>query len=82
MIIHLRASVIINADLLAEAAKYAGARSKSALIEQALKTYVELMSREDKSSAYRKQAAKLQSRLAGIVLRESAHELIRSDRQR
>ena len=78
----MRTNIVINDELLKEAMRYTNARTKRALVEEALKTFVEVKARERQSADYKKRLAELQSELDGIRLRESPAEVLRSDRDR
>lgn len=78
----MRTNIVLNDDLLREAARYAKGRSKRALVEEALATFVEMKSAERRRATYRERLAGLETRLGALRLRESPSRLLRQDRQR
>lgn len=78
----MRTNIVLNDDLLAEAMRYSGARTKRALVEEALATFVEVRSAAQRDQSYRERLQLLDSRLAGLKLRQSPAELLREDRSR
>jgi len=78
----MRTNIVLNDDLLREAARYAKGRSKRALVEEALATFVEVKSAEQRRAMYRERLTRLETRLGTLRLRESPSRLLRQDRQR
>ena len=78
----MRTNVVLNDDLVREAMQYTSARTKGALIEQALQTFVEVKAAEKRRRTYDERVRVLQDRLAGLRLRSSAVDILRDDRQR
>ena len=78
----MRTNIVLNDDLLREALQYASARTKRGVIEEALRTYVEVKAAERRCRTYRERVRILQDRLAGVALRSSAVDILREDRQR
>lgn len=78
----MRTNVILNDELMEEASRYSTARSKSALIEEALRVFVETRAAQRRRASYERRLMELRQRLAGVTLRESAVELVRRDRDR
>jgi hypothetical protein len=62
--------------------KYSTARSKSALIEEALRLFVQAREAAHKRATYERRLLQLRQRLAGAAPRESAVEIVRRDRER
>jgi hypothetical protein len=75
-------SIVLNDELLREAARYAKSRSKRALVEEALETFVEVKSAERRRATYRERLTSLETRLSALRLRKSPSQLLRQDRQR
>lgn len=78
----MRTNIVLNDDLIAEAMRYSGAQTKRALVEEALATFVEVRSAAERDKSYRERLQLLDSRLAGLKLRQSPAELLREDRNR
>lgn len=78
----MRTNVVLNDDLVREAMQYTSARTKRALIEQALQTFVQVKAAERRRKTYQDRVRALQDRLAGVQLRSSAVDILREDRQR
>ncbi len=78
----MRTNVVLNDDLVGEAMQYTSARTKKALIEEALRTFVEVKAEEKRRRTYGDRVRALQSRLADVKTRTSSIDLVRGDRQR
>jgi len=78
----MRTNVVLNDELIRDAQRYSNARSKSALIEEALRTLVEVRSREQLAERYARRLRTVQQRLRQHVFRESSVEILRRDRDR
>lgn len=78
----MRTNVIINDDLLKEALNYVKVKTKSALIEMALKALIETKSKELKDKNYTQRLHEIQNKLANTKFRESSSSIIKKDRER
>jgi Arc/MetJ family transcription regulator len=78
----MRTNIVLNDDLLREAMKYTRARTKRALVEEALRVLIETRSGERRVRDYRERAEALDRKLERLVLREPPHRILRSDRSR
>jgi Arc/MetJ family transcription regulator len=78
----MRANIILDDELVREALKHSKARSKSGLVEEALRILIEVRSAEQRSVTYRKRLLRLAPRLRTVRLRERPAELQRTDRDR
>ena len=78
----MRTNVVLNDDLISEAMQYTSARSKRALIEEALRTFVAVKAEEKRRRTYGERVRALQDRLSGMKTRSSSVDLVREDRQR
>ncbi|MFB3906483.1 MAG: type II toxin-antitoxin system VapB family antitoxin [Acidobacteriota bacterium] len=76
----MRTNVVLNDELVEEAMKYSSARTKKALIEDALRTLVRVRSEERRKESYRTRILALQKRTAELDVRESSLEIVRRDR--
>ncbi len=78
----MRTNIVLNEELLREAARYAKGRSKRALVEEALQTFVAVKSAEQRQASYRERLSALEARVGQLRLRQSPSRLLREDRQR
>ena len=78
----MRTNLVLDDDLMQEAQRYSRARSKRALVEEALQTFVEVKAAERRRESYRERMRKLDVRLQGLRLRESPSEVLRGYRDR
>lgn len=78
----MRTNIVLNDDLLREAQRYSSANSKSALVEEALRTLVEVRSRERAAETYASRLRKIQQKLQDKTFRETSAEILRGDRKR
>ena len=78
----MRTNVVLNDDLISEAMQYTSARSKRALIEEALRTFVAVKAAEKRRRTYGERVRALQDRLSDTKTRSSSVDLVREDRQR
>lgn len=79
----MRTNVVLNEDLLREAAQYARSKTKTGLIEEALETFVRVKAEERRSQGYEARYRNLQPRLVQLTpMRQSARDVIRNDRAR
>ena len=78
----MRTNVVLNDDLVTEAMQYTSARTKRALIEEALRTFVAVKAEERRRTTYGERVRALQGRLAEVRMRSSGLDLLREDRQR
>jgi Arc/MetJ family transcription regulator len=76
----MRTNIDLDDDLLAEAARYSTARSKRALIQEALATFVAVKAQERKTASYRERLENLRGRAAVVRLKSDTRDLVRSDR--
>lgn len=72
----------LRPELLDEAMKYAGVRSKRAVVHEALATYVAVKSEEQRRAVYRDRLTDLRARLLEGPRRTPVQKLIRADRER
>jgi len=78
----VKTHIVLNDDLVEEAMRYARAKSRKALIEEALRTFVEIKEAEKRRTHYRERLQSLDSRLQAIHLSESPAKVLRADRDR
>jgi Arc/MetJ family transcription regulator len=78
----MRTNLVVNDELLAEALRLNGGGSRRAVVEAALRTFVEVKSASLRREAYRDRVRQVTERLQGLRLRQSPSELLRADRDR
>lgn len=78
----MRTNLVVNDELLAEALRIHGGGSRRAVVEVALRTFVEVKTAEGRRQSYRDRARLLAERLQRVRLRESPSALLRADRDR
>jgi Arc/MetJ family transcription regulator len=78
----MRTNIVINEELFREAARYAHGKTRRAVVEEALSTFVQVKAHERRVASYKERARDLETRLATLRLRQSPAELLREDRQR
>ena len=77
----MRTNIVLNDDLVREAMRFSRVRSKTALVEEALRVFVELRSSEERIKTYEKRLLNVQQALAGKRFRESSLDVLRADRE-
>jgi Arc/MetJ family transcription regulator len=75
-------NLVLDDDLLDQVKRLSGARTKRAAVEEAMRTYVTIKSREQRAASYGDRARWLESRLRAVRLGETARDLLRTDRDR
>lgn len=78
----MRTHMLLNDELLREARRFSQARTKTGLIEEALRTFIEVKDAERRRTTYSQRVQELDRKLAGLVLREGPESVLRSDRER
>jgi Arc/MetJ family transcription regulator len=81
MIVYMRTNVVLNDELVREAMRYSKAKTKRALIEEALSTLVRVHAEEQRRATYRDRLKALEHKLSGLILRESSLAILRQDRE-
>ena len=82
MIRCMRTNIVLDDDLVEEALQYSEARTKRGLVEEALRTFVEIKSAERRRASYRARLSELEERLRKLRLSEAPSAVLRSDRER
>ena len=77
----MRTNIVLNDELIREARRYSTAKTKRALVEEALRTLVRVRSEELRRATYRDRLRALEGKLAGLALRDSPADLLRQDRE-
>lgn len=78
----MRTNIVLDDDLVQEAMRYSRARTKRGLVEEALRTFIEVKDEERRRASYRQRVEQLQSKLGALRLREAPSVLLRADRER
>ena len=78
----MRTNIVLDDELVAEAMRLSAAKSKRAVVEEALRTFVALRSGEEKRRRYKERLRRLEKRLAGLQLQQSPTGVLRADRDR
>jgi Arc/MetJ family transcription regulator len=77
---YMRTNIELNDDLLAEAQKHSKARSKRALVEEALAAFVAMKAEERRRSTYKERLDSLRHRTKAVRLRSDTRDILRKDR--
>ena len=72
---------MLDDELVREAMRYSRAKTKRALVEDALRTLVRVRAEESRRKSYQDRLTAVQNRLSGLTFRESAADLVRKDRE-
>ena len=78
----MRTNIVINNELLREAGSYTTARTKKAIVEEALTTFVRIKAKERRTASYNDRLAELDRKIEGIRLRKPPSAILREDRDR
>jgi Arc/MetJ family transcription regulator len=76
----MRTNIELSDDLLAEAQKHSKARSKRALVEEALAAFVAMKAEERRRSTYKERLDSLRHRTQAVTLRSDTRDILRKDR--
>ncbi len=77
---HMRTNIELNENLLAEARKYSKAKTKRALVEEALAAFIAMKEEEKRSRTYKERLQSLRAKTASVRLRSDTRTLLRQDR--
>ncbi len=78
----VRTNLVLNDELLGEAMRLSAGRSKRAVVEEALRTYVAVKRAERTREGYRQRLQRIAERLRGLKLGERPSDVLRADRDR
>jgi Arc/MetJ family transcription regulator len=78
----MRTNIVLNDDLVREAMRYSRARTRRALVEEALSTFVAVKAEEQQRMSYRERLHGLRTKLGAVKLRQAPSKLLREDRER
>jgi len=76
----MRTNIELNEDLLAEAKKYSRAKTKRALVEEALATYIAVKHEDYRRRTYKERMDALQNKMKTVRLRSDSRDILRQDR--
>lgn len=76
----MRTNIELNDQLLAEAQKHSKARSKRALVEEALAAFVAMKAEERRRSTYKERLDSLRHRTRAVRLLSDTRDILRKDR--
>lgn len=77
---YMRTNIELSDDLLAEAQKHSKARSKRALVEEALAAFVAMKAEERRRSTYKERLESLRHKTKAVRLRSDTRDILRMDR--
>jgi Arc/MetJ family transcription regulator len=77
---YMRTNIELNDELLAEAQKHSKAKSKRALVEEALAAFVAMKAEERRRSTYKERLDSLRLRTKAVRLRSDTRDILRKDR--
>ena len=78
----MRMNIVLDDDLMAEAMKHSGSRSKSAVVSDALATYVQVKANRQHLPTYQDRLTAVRQRATDVPLLTSSMKVLRSDRNR
>lgn len=78
----MRTNIDLPDELLAEAGRFARGRTKKAIVEEALESFIRTKSAEARRRSYEERLRAIESRTASLSLRQSPADLLRADRDR
>lgn len=76
----MRTNIDLSDDLLAEAQKHSKAKSKRALVEEALAAFVAMKAEEQRRTTYKERLDSLRRKTKALRLRSDTREILRKDR--
>ncbi len=82
MMMCMRTNIELNDELVAEARKYSRAKTKRALIEEALTEFVRQKAKEKRIATYADRLSAVREKTATYQLREDPADLLKQDRSR
>ena len=76
----MRTNIELNDQLVAEARKYSKAKSKRALVEEALSAFIAMKTEERRLWTYKERLNGLLAKTMAVRLRSDTREILRQDR--
>ncbi len=78
----MRTNIDLDDALVREAMRYSKASTKRALVEEALRNFVDVKAAEDRRRTYAEKLAEIRRKTITLKLRKSPSEMLREDRDR
>lgn len=78
----MRTNIDLDDALMREAMRYSKASTKRALVEEALRNFVDVKAAEDRRRTYAEKLAEIRRKTITLKLRKSPSEMLREDRDR
>jgi Arc/MetJ family transcription regulator len=78
----MRTNIVLDDQLLEEARRHSRAKTKRALVEEALRFFVAAKSLDERRKSYAERVGALERKLRGLKLRQRPGDLLRQDRDR
>lgn len=78
----MRTNIVLNDELIREAMQHSNAKTKRALVEEALETFIRVKQERLRRETYRDRLKDLDLRLSKIRLKDRPLDLLRKDRDR
>jgi Arc/MetJ family transcription regulator len=78
----MRTNIVIDDDLVRQALQFSRSRTKTGLVDEALRAFIAVRGAEQRRRSYGQRLLELDRRLVGIELRESPCSVLRRDRER
>jgi Arc/MetJ family transcription regulator len=76
----MRTNIDLDDHLMADARKYSKAKSKRAVVEEALSAYIAMKAEEERRGSYKERLDGLRAKTRGVRLRSDTRALLRQDR--
>jgi len=80
IIMCMRTNIELNDDLLTEAQKYSRAKTKRALVEEALALYVSVKQEHLRTETYKERLERLRNQVRSRRIRSDTRDILRKDR--
>lgn len=81
MHIHMRTNIELDDELIAQAQKHSRAKSKRALVEEALACFIATKVEERRRLTYRERLEALRIKTRAVKLRSDTREILRESRE-
>lgn len=80
MLVHMRTNIELDDELIAEAQKYSRAKTKRALVEEALASFIATKGEEKRRFTYQERLEALRNKTRTVKLRSDSRDLLREAR--
>jgi len=78
----MRTNIVLDDELMREAARHSSGKTKRAVVEEALATFIRVHEERKRRESYRDRLQDLDRKLANLRLRERPIDILRRDRNR